>query len=95
MSSASQYAVEPADHTTLLRGPLGAVLMLGAERTDGRLSVVEHPLAPRALGSPVHTHRHEDEYSVVLEGVVGAPAGRCLRASGRTARPGLTRHPAR
>jgi hypothetical protein len=34
-----------------------------------------HPLAPRALGSPVHTHRHEDEYSVVLEGVVGAEVG--------------------
>lgn len=57
MSSDSQYVVGPGDRTTLLQGPLGAVLMLGAERTDGRLSVVEHPLAPRALGSPVHTHR--------------------------------------
>jgi uncharacterized cupin superfamily protein len=59
----------------LLQGPLGAALMLGPERTDGRLSVVEHPLAPRALGSPVHTHRNEDEYSVVLEGVIGAEVG--------------------
>ena len=75
MSSDSQYVVGPADRTTLLQGPLGAVLMLGTERTGGRFSVVEHPLAPRALGSPVHTHRNEDEYSVVLEGVVGAEVG--------------------
>jgi quercetin dioxygenase-like cupin family protein len=75
MSSDSQYVVGPADRTMLLRGPLGADLMLVGERTDGRLAVVEHLLAPRALGSPVHTHRNEDEYSVVLEGVVGAEVG--------------------
>lgn len=75
MSSRSQYVVEPAERTILLQGPLGAMLLLGAERTEERLSVVEHPLAPRALGSPVHTHRHEDEYSIVLEGVVGAEIG--------------------
>ncbi|MBA2694728.1 MAG: cupin domain-containing protein [Actinobacteria bacterium] len=43
-----------------------------------------HPLAPRALGSPVHTHRNEDEFSYVLEGEVGAEiGGRAL-----VARPG-------
>jgi quercetin dioxygenase-like cupin family protein len=36
---------------------------------------VEHPLASRALGSPVHTHRHEDEYSIVLEGTIGVEIG--------------------
>lgn len=70
-----QYLVTPSDRTTLLQGPLGAVLMLSGGQTAGRLSVLEHPLAPRALGSPVHTHRHEDEYSVVLEGVIGAQIG--------------------
>jgi len=40
MSSASDYVVAPADRT-LLQGPLGAALLLGPERTDGRLSVVE------------------------------------------------------
>ena len=59
----------------LLEGPLGALLMLGGDRTAGRLSLLEHPLAPRALGSPLHTHRDEDEYSVVLEGIVGAQIG--------------------
>lgn len=72
MVSSGPYLVTPSDRMTLLQGPLGAVLMLAGDRTAGQLSVLEHPLAPRALGSPIHTHRDEDEYSVVLEGVVGA-----------------------
>jgi len=75
MPGESRYVITPADRTTLLQGPLGAILMLGGDRTGGSLSLVEHPLQPRALGSPVHTHRHEDEYSVVLEGQVGAQIG--------------------
>lgn len=72
MSSDSPYLITPSKRTTLLQGPLGAVLMLTSNQTGGRLSVLEHPLAPRALGSPIHTHRDEDEYSVVLEGAIGA-----------------------
>ena len=75
MHGESGYVVSPADRTTLLQGPLGAILMLGGDRTAGRLSLVEHPLQPRALGSPMHTRRNEDEYSVVLEGQVGAQIG--------------------
>jgi mannose-6-phosphate isomerase-like protein (cupin superfamily) len=75
MPSDSEYVITPADRATLLTGPLGAVLMLGGDRTAGSLSLVEHPLQPRALGSPMHTHRNEDEYSVVLEGLVGAQIG--------------------
>ena len=75
MPGESLYVITPADRTTLLQGPLGAILMLGGDRTAGSLSLVEHPLQPRALGSPMHTHRHEDEYSVVLEGQVGAQIG--------------------
>ena len=75
MPGESRYVITPADRTTLLQGPLGAILMLGGDRTAGSLSLVEHPLQPRALGSPMHTHRNEDEYSVVLEGQVGAQIG--------------------
>jgi quercetin dioxygenase-like cupin family protein len=75
MSGDSRYVVTVPDRATLLQGSLGAALMLSAGQTGGRLSLVEHPLAPRALGSPVHTHRNEDEYSVVLEGVIGAQIG--------------------
>lgn len=81
MSGDSPYLITPSDRMTLLQGPLGAVLMLSGDQTAGRLSVLEHPLAPRALGSPIHTHRDEDEYSVVLDGVVGAQiAGQVLEA---------------
>ena len=75
MPGESLYVITPADRTTLLQGPLGAILMLGGDRTGGSLSLVEHPLQPRSLGSPMHTHRNEDEYSVVLEGQVGAQIG--------------------
>jgi len=59
----------------LLDGPLGAVLLAGADATGGAASFVIHPLAPRTLGSPVHTHTHEDEWTFVLEGQVGVQVG--------------------
>ena len=60
---------------------------LAGDRTGGRLSLVEHPLEPRALGSPLHTHRDEDEYSVVLEGQVGAQIGGQTVVAGPAALP--------
>ena len=78
MSGDSDYVVTPSERVTLLQGPLGAALMLGGDQTGGQLSLLEHPLGPRALGSPLHTHRDEDEYSVVLEGVVGVQIGQQL-----------------
>jgi mannose-6-phosphate isomerase-like protein (cupin superfamily) len=56
--------------TPLLSGPLGA-LLLAAPAGPGAPSFVVHDLAPHALGSPVHTHQHEDEWSYVLSGEVG------------------------
>jgi mannose-6-phosphate isomerase-like protein (cupin superfamily) len=38
-------------------------------------ALVEHTLPPRALGSPLHRHTSEDEYSYVLEGRQGAQLG--------------------
>lgn len=63
--------VGAADARVLLTGPIGAELLAGRATTGGDLSLLLHPLAPRALGSPLHTHRHEDEYSFVLAGEVG------------------------
>jgi quercetin dioxygenase-like cupin family protein len=54
---------------------LGVRFMIDGERTGGAFSLVEHPLPPRALGAPVHTHHNEDEYSYVLEGRVGIQLG--------------------
>jgi len=33
MSGHSEYVITPADRTTLLQGPVGAILMLGGDRT--------------------------------------------------------------
>ena len=49
--------------------------MIDGEQTGGRFSLVEHPLPPRALGSPVHTDHNEDEYTFVLQGRVGVQLG--------------------
>ena len=76
--------VAGSEGRTLLDGPLGAVLLAGREHTGGTVAFVVHPLAPRALGSPVHTHRHEDEWSFVLEGEVGVE----LDGRASLARPG-------
>ncbi len=58
-----------------LLGPIDGVrdrFLVDSPQTGGRLAVVEHLLAPRAIAAPVHRHRDEDEYSFILEGRVGA-----------------------
>ena len=55
----------------LMTGPLGAELLAAGSNA----SFVIHPLAPRTLGSPVHTHQHEDEFSLILDGEVGVQVG--------------------
>lgn len=46
--------------------------VLDSTETTGRLSIVEHTIAPGMLAAPMHRHEREDEYSHVLEGRVGA-----------------------
>ena len=67
--------VRAGDAAPLLEGPLGALLLAGRGDTGGGPAFVVHDLAPRALGSPVHTHVHEDEWSFVLSGRMGAMIG--------------------
>jgi mannose-6-phosphate isomerase-like protein (cupin superfamily) len=71
----SAYLHPVGERRTLVEGPFSAVLLMASAASGGKLSLVEHPLAPRALGSPMHTHSREDEYSYVLEGQVGAQVG--------------------
>jgi quercetin dioxygenase-like cupin family protein len=54
---------------------LGVRFLLRGEQTGGRLAAVEHPMPPRSLGAPVHTHPNEDEISYVAEGTVGVQIG--------------------
>ncbi len=56
-------------------GGLGVVYKLSGEETGGAFAIVEHPIQPGTLGAPPHTHTHEDEISLVLEGEVGVQIG--------------------
>ena len=49
--------------------------MIDGNDSNGRFSLVEHPLEPRALAAPLHRHRNEDEYSFVIEGRIGTKLG--------------------
>jgi mannose-6-phosphate isomerase-like protein (cupin superfamily) len=56
-------------------GTLGARFMVWSEESGGGFSLVEHPIPPRSLCAPLHRHTHEDEYSYVVEGRMGAQLG--------------------
>lgn len=56
-------------------GGLGVEWKLDGAVSDGRFSIVHHPIAPRALAAPLHRHRNEDEHSFVLKGTLGALLG--------------------
>jgi mannose-6-phosphate isomerase-like protein (cupin superfamily) len=49
--------------------------VLHGEETQGRFALIEHTIPPRTLAAPTHTHEHEDEYSFVLSGRMGAQIG--------------------
>jgi len=75
METATRHVLGPAEGERVNLLALGVRFMIDGETTDGAFSLVEHPLPPRALGAPLHTHRHEDEYSYVLEGRIGVQLG--------------------
>jgi mannose-6-phosphate isomerase-like protein (cupin superfamily) len=55
--------------------------MVSGAQTEGRFALVEHPIRPKALAAPLHTHADEDEIPYVVEGEVGMQIGdRELRA---------------
>lgn len=63
-------------------GGLGVRYLLAGAETGQRVSVVEHPLARRALAAPLHRHQNEDEYSFVIEGQVGLQLGDRVTVAG-------------
>jgi quercetin dioxygenase-like cupin family protein len=64
-----------ADGRTVRFGGFGTRYVVTGDQTAGALAVVEHELAPRALGAPMHIHEREDEISHVLAGRLGAQVG--------------------
>jgi quercetin dioxygenase-like cupin family protein len=63
------YGLDPGEGEALwFNGGLGT-LKATAQQTDGRYAALEL-LAPQGFASPVHIHRDEDEFFVVLAGEV-------------------------
>ena len=60
-------------------GGLG-VLRATADQTEGRYAVMEL-LAPKGFASPLHIHREEDEFFVVLSGEVRVQHGEAVTAA--------------
>ena len=46
---------------------LGVRFMVGSAESGGGFSLVEHPIPPRGLRTPLHRHTHDDEYRLVFE----------------------------
>jgi len=61
---------------------LGTRRLLRASVTGGAFGLVVHDLPSRQLGSPIHTHEREDEYSFVLTGQLTAQVGEAVVVAG-------------
>ena len=74
-SSGGPRVVGPGNGKVVDLGSLGVRFMIRSEDSGERFSLVEHPIPPRTLATPLHRHTNEDEYSYVLEGRMGAQLG--------------------
>lgn len=66
--SLSAPVAPAADTVTGGLGVLGARFVLDGGPSQGRFSLVEHPIIARGMAAPLHLHTREDEYSFILEG---------------------------
>lgn len=66
--SLSGPVARAADTATGSLGVVGARFILDGGPSQGRFSLVEHPIVARGMAAPVHRHTREDEYSFILEG---------------------------
>ena len=81
VDSSARIVLLPEEGETVWLRKLGIRFMIGGEQTEGNFALVEHPIGPRALAAPIHTHKHEDEYTYVLEGEVGFQIGEKVLAA--------------
>jgi quercetin dioxygenase-like cupin family protein len=77
----TRIVLSPDEGETVWLRKLGVRFMIGGEQTGGHFSLVEHPIKPRALAAPMHTHEREDEYTYVLEGQIGVQIGEEVRVA--------------
>jgi len=66
--------VKPGEGRSVSLEGMGVVFKVSGADTGGAFAIVEHPIEPGRLVLP-HVHQHEDEYSYVLEGTIGARVG--------------------
>jgi hypothetical protein len=66
--SLGRPVIRVRDSITGELGVVGARFVMSGDPSEGRFSLVEHPIVPRGLAAPVHVHTREDEFSFVLEG---------------------------
>jgi quercetin dioxygenase-like cupin family protein len=71
----ARIVLSPDEGETVWLRKLGVRFMIGGEQTQGNFALIEHPIGPRALAAPMHTHEREDEYTYVLEGEIGVQIG--------------------
>ena len=80
----ARIVLSPYEGEMVQFGGLGVRFMIDGAQSGGNFALVEHPIEPRVLAAPMHTHRNEDEYTYVLEGEIGVQVGEEVRV----ARPG-------
>src|SRR5260370_36935747 len=73
--SAGPRLIGPRDGKFVDLQSVGVRFMIWGAETGETFSLVEHPIPPCTLVSPLHLHQREDEYSYVLEGRMGAQLG--------------------
>lgn len=74
-SPRARVVLSPGEGETVWLDGLGVRFMIDGAQTGGTFALVEHPIEPRVLAAPMHTHQHEDEYTFVLDGEVGVQIG--------------------
>src|ERR687893_2388505 len=80
-SSGARIVLSPNEGEMVQFGGLGVRFMIEGAQTGDSFALVEHPIEPRALAAPMHTHRNEDEYTYVLEGEIGVQVGEEVRVA--------------
>jgi quercetin dioxygenase-like cupin family protein len=75
MGTATARVLGPKDGKTGFLGSIGVRFMISGDEAGHGFALVEHPMSARALAAPMHRHAHEDEYSYILQGRVGALMG--------------------
>ncbi|GAA5534159.1 cupin domain-containing protein [Deinococcus aluminii] len=81
-SRRSFLKLQDVSYPTHRIGAFRVTTLISGSQTAGAFALLEHVLEVGALGSPPHTHSHEDEWSYVLEGELTVDfGGQAVQAS--------------